>query len=1054
MSDEPARAATDFETLLAACIECAAADDDAGVDARLAQHPHLAARVREQLARLERLGLLARDAPEPERIGGHRILKRLGRGGMGTVYLAAEEPGGRLVALKLAHLPQLAGADDGSGRRARARFEREASAMARLAHPNVVAIRALGEHEGRPWFSMEHVHGVPLAHLIARLRARGTAPEALTGRDVRAALEQELEELGPPAAGAAESLDDAPREEDFARWCCRVALEVAEALEHAHAAGIVHRDVKPSNILIRPDGRAQVFDFGLAHVEGQSALTRSGDIAGTPYALAPEQIDARRGPVDGRADVWGLGVTLYELLTLRRPFDAAGTAALLRRILDADPAPLRRFHAAVPRALEHVCATALEKELHRRYADMGALRADLGRLLEGRPVRARGAGRARRLARFVRRRPALTAAATLAALLAVGLPLGLIVANAAIREQATRAELAAEEARRQAAANAEVVDYLTDLFRPLGAEDTAVQAGALAMLETPIQELELRFADQPLVRALLLETTGRVYLNLGRPAQALPLYDRALAVRESLQGETHADTVRLLEELARVHLAAGAPDAAHDLCRRVLAALQRPGAADPPLEARVRTTLARALAAAGRNDEAAGELAAALELLSARPARDDEALAVIHETAARVELARGHNAQALEHCEEALAALVAAWLPERQALARVLELVAQLRGAAGDTDGAQAARAAVEALCAAAQPADAAPLPAALRLQTPHRAEYDEAFQAGITALQSRRLADSVAHFEQCLALRPASGVCLYNLACAGALAGRVPEALAWFERAEQAGYGQAPGRTDVMRRDADLERLRGHPRFEAALERMRRNGERLAAYVREPGVHVPAALRGLEGAPLLVVLHADGSTRDAVLAGPWPRVADALGSVLLVPSAPRPLGVAPEAGLAWLDDVEGFARPPRPAEDAVMESLRDYCSRHAVDRRRVLVAGEGSGALLAFDLALRAPGLVRGVLLLQGPALLDDVHARALTAAALGVRVGAWIDPARPVPWTAPGVPPADYAAALAARLAELELTADDAVRLAPWPQDEALATELADALRALAGP
>src|SRR5262249_41217582 len=162
-------------------------------------------------------------------------------------------------------------------------------------------------------------------------------PEALTGRDARAALEQELEELGPAPDGAPAALDDAPRDEDFPRWGCRIALDVAGALEHAHACGIVHRDVKPSNILIRPDGRAQVFDFGLAHVEGLSALTRSGDIAGTPYTLAPEQIDAARGAVDGRADVWGLGVTLYELLTLRRPFDGAGTAELLSRILDADP---------------------------------------------------------------------------------------------------------------------------------------------------------------------------------------------------------------------------------------------------------------------------------------------------------------------------------------------------------------------------------------------------------------------------------------------------------------------------------------------------------------------------------------------------------------------------------------------------------------------------------------------------------------------------------------------------------------------------------------------
>ncbi|HEX5011063.1 MAG TPA: serine/threonine-protein kinase, partial [Planctomycetota bacterium] len=893
MSDAPASA--EYEDLLAACIACVAAGDDASLQARLAQRPEHAGRVREQLAHLERLGLLERDAPVPERIGGHRILKRLGRGGMGTVYLAADE-GGRLVALKLAHLPQLADADDGALGRARARFQREVSAMARLAHPNVVAIRALGEHEGCPWFSMEHVHGVPLARLIARLRTRGTAPEALTGRDAHAALEQELEELGAPPDGApAADVDDAPRDEDFTRWCCRIVLDAAAALEHAHACGIVHRDVKPSNILVRPDGRAQVLDFGLAHVEGQSALTRSGDIAGTPYTLAPEQIDPRRGPVDARADVWGLGVTLYELLTLRRPFDGAGTAALLGRILDSDPAPLRRFHATLPRALENVCATALEKDPRRRYPDMAALRSDLERLLAGEAVRARGAGRVRRLGRFVRRRPALTAAAALAVLVAVGLPLGLIVANAAIRDEAQRASQAADEASRQAAANAEVVGYLTDLFRPLGADDAVVQAGALAMLETPIQELELRFADQPLVRALLLETTGRVYENLALHAQALPLFDRALALRESLQGATHPDTVRLLEELARVHLEAGDPASAHDLCQRVLAALAPGSAADAPIEARARTTLARSLAAAGRSDEAAHELALALKLATQQPVRDDAALAIIHEAAARVERERGRPAQALEHGDEAVAALLAAWMPDRQALARVLELEAELRDAAGDTGGARAARSAVEGLRQAGLPAAGAPLPAALELATPHRAAYDEAFQAGITALQGRRLDESRTHFQACLALRPASGVCLYNLGCAEALAGRVPEALAWLQRAEENGYGQEPGHVDVMRRDADLERLRGDPRFEGLLERLRADAERLAAFAAEPALHVPDALDGPDGAPLLVVLHADGSSKEAVLAGPWPRVADALGCVLLVPSARRPLGAAPE---------------------------------------------------------------------------------------------------------------------------------------------------------------
>lgn len=1044
----------DFEAWLGHCIERLAEGGEPALASALSEHPSQASRVRQRLADLDRLGLLERQPSAPERIGRHRILKRLGRGGMGTVYLAEEEPGGRRVALKLASLPAEADGPEERERlaRTRARFAREVAVMAQLAHPHLVAVRASGEHEGRPWFSMDHVPGVTLSRVIARLRVRGSPPESLTARDVRAAFEEELEQDG----AAAEPATGERWSGDYASWCCRVALDVATALEHAHAHGVLHRDVKPSNVLLAPDGRAQLFDFGLAHVEDQAALTRSGDIAGTPYAVAPEQIDSQRGAIDGRTDVWGLGVLLFELLALRRPFDAPGAAALLRRILDDDAPPVRRFHPGLRAGPADVCATALERTPRRRYADMTAMRADLERLLAGQRVQARGAGALRRLQRYVWRRPAQAAAAALAIVVLVGVPIGLLAANAAVREQARRAERAADDAQRQAAANAEVVAFLVGLFRTLPGDDAALQQAALAMIENQAQGLELRFGDQPLVRAALLEATGTVYANLEQYERALPLYDRALAIRQSRQGEAHVDTARLIEGLARVHLGAGDPASARDLSRRALAGLQSAGQPQSALAARAHTTLGRAESALGSPETAAAELAAAVALLEDRPTGDGAALAEAHEAAADVAHGRHDAALGLRHAEQALAALQGDWFPQRRVLVRVLDRLARLRDETGDVAGASAARRAADTLREADGSGEARIASAvhpALALETPGRDRYESAFQAGITALQARRLDESIQAFAECLALRPSSGVCLYNQACGHALAGRVDAALDCLERAEALGFGLDEGQVDVVRRDADLAALRDEPRWQALLDRLGTHGEQMRAWTGEPGLYVPAGLDTTRPLPLLVVLHADGSNKQAVLDGPWRLVADRLGSALLVPSARRPLGPAPADGLQWVDEVEQLDQRPWTVADSAFDALNTVFASHTIDRRRVRLAGEGSGALLAFDLALRAPGLVRGVLILQGPARAVDARPRALTAAALGVRVALWIDPTRPVPWTRDAVPPAEYADALAGWLASAGLLAPQGLQSAPLPESaEARADALAAALASIA--
>jgi serine/threonine protein kinase len=994
-----------FEELLARCIEARSSGDSAELERLLAGHADLADRVRGRLDDLDGLGLLDALETPPTELAGHSILAQLGRGGMGAVYLAEERSSGRRVALKVAGLHLEAGE---AGLRARARFEREVHAVAQLDHPGIVAVHAAGEHEGRPWFSMEHVRGALLARVIERLRARGVPPELLTAADARAAVHAEVatsplaEPLDPDEQG------DAPTwAGSYVAWCCRVARDVAAALEHAHSQGVVHRDVKPSNVLVRPDGRALLFDFGLAHVTDQPTLTRSGDFAGTPYAVAPEQVDSRRGAIEARTDVWGLGVVLYELLTLRRPFEAAGPAALLRRVLEEDPLPLRRLHPGLPRALENVCATALEKVPARRYPSAQDLHEDLGRFLEGQSVRAQGASARRRLARFISRRPAAAAGLALALVVALGVPAGLLTANAVVRGHARRAERAADEAGRLAAANAEVVDSLVRLFEPL--ESGAADPALLALLEAQAQRLEVGLGEQPLARAALLEATGTLYAGLGEPQRARPLFDRALALRQTELGERHADTAALLGRLAEVSVELGDAEAALGLCRRALAALEGLEGIPVELPVRLRVSEARSLAALDEADAAAASLDGVLDQARGSGVDADTTADVLEELA-RVERQRGRPVEALARCEESLALRRAAWLPDPRALARGLDLLAELLAKVEDDGASSVAREEARALRDALRAPSGAPVPAGLALRDPTADAFEASFQAGITALQARRLGEARRHFEAALSERPGDETCMYNLACTLAQAGEVDAALGWLGRAAAHGFGADADRLELVRRDADLEPLRSDPRFASLVAQLETSGAQLRERLREPALYEPPGLVADPPPPLLVVLHADGTSVEEVVRGDWARVADELGCLLLVPSAPRSLGPGDAPGFAWLDDLEDFAQQPWLLEAACAQAIEGFLATRTVDRRRVLVAGEGSGALVAFDLALRAPGLVRGVLLVQGPALVEVPAARVRTAAALGLRATGIYADGEPVPWTDPDLSAATY--------------------------------------------
>ncbi len=290
------------------------------------------------------------------RVPGYRVEGELGRGGMGVVYRAWQVALKRRVALKVL-LPSAHG-----GAALRERFRRETEAVARLQHPNVVEIHEVGEHEGRPYFSME-------------LCDRGSLADRL------AATPQ------PP------------------HWAAQVVATLARAMQHAHDKGIVHRDLKPGNVLLTMDGTVKIGDFGLARRMDDAALTASWEVLGTPCYMAPEQARGSASAVGPTADVYALGAMLYEGLVGRPPFKAATPLETIRQLIDEEPVPPRRLLPNLPRDLETICLKCLEKAPARRYATALALAEDLERFLAGRPILARPVGRLERIVKWARRQP-------------------------------------------------------------------------------------------------------------------------------------------------------------------------------------------------------------------------------------------------------------------------------------------------------------------------------------------------------------------------------------------------------------------------------------------------------------------------------------------------------------------------------------------------------------------------------------------------------------------------------------------------------------------------
>jgi len=479
-------------------------------------------------------------------IAGFQIVREIGQGGMGVVYEAIELALGRRAALKVLvahHAPTTAVE----------RFRREARAAAKLHHTNIVPVFAVGEDEGQLYYVMQFIESESLSQVFNRLgTSEATAPDSNSA-----------------------SLSTEGSDPVYFRTIARIGRQVAEALAYAHQQGILHRDIKPANLLLDARGSVWVTDFGLAKAfEGEDGLTQTGDIVGTVRYMAPERFDGRSEP---RSDVYALGVTLYELLTLRPLFAESNRAKLIERVVHDEPVPPRQIDRRIPHDLETIVRKAMAKEPDARYASAAAMAEDLRRFLQGEPVLARPVGTAARLARWCRRQPKLATAIGLTAaslVLATGLSIALAWSQyrAAARLRAEQALTLAEKTRAEENfrdAQQAVEDYLTRV-----SDDTLLKqqdSGELRQLRKNLLKDALKYYQRFLARQgndpkLLVDlahahsTIAGIIGEIGSMAESVSTYQQAVSIWERIVRENPTDS-QARNELATCLLAIADGDA-------------------------------------------------------------------------------------------------------------------------------------------------------------------------------------------------------------------------------------------------------------------------------------------------------------------------------------------------------------------------------------------------------------------------------------------------------------------------------------------------------------
>jgi len=439
--------------------------------------------------------------------GDYELLEEIARGGMGVVFKARQVSLNRLVALKLISAGALATEELVK------RFKAEAEAAASLSHPNIVPIYEIGEHQGQHYFSMGLIEGPDLRQTLARRReaaSQGRNPDHLAARDYA------------PAQAA------------------RLVAILARAVHFAHQRGVLHRDIKPGNILLDAEEQPYLTDFGLAKlVQKDSTLTRTNALMGTPAYMAPEQARGEAKEVTTAADVYGLGAVMYEALTGSPPFAGGTSIETIRQVLEEEPRRPSVFNPAIDRDLETICIKCLVKEPGGRYSSAAGLAADLERWLRHEPIMARRAGTLERLRKWIQRRPALAA-------LTAGLVLVCIMGIAGVAWEWHRAERERNRAEGTSRALLENL-YAADMGLASQAWQSdrarrAREAGAVAAQEqSDLRGFEWRYLNttRRVRRRNSFSKRRRRWVGVGRcGGSAFPLITGFMATGAATDGST------------------------------------------------------------------------------------------------------------------------------------------------------------------------------------------------------------------------------------------------------------------------------------------------------------------------------------------------------------------------------------------------------------------------------------------------------------------------------------------------------------------------------------